>query len=83
LFQGREDDEPMAPQDNISEDLLAKIMKGPSFLKFGVFSSNEEYIKKANEIFAPSGLSSTIKFKPRKYIYIGPMQVYVDELLPT
>jgi hypothetical protein len=75
LFQGREDDEPMAPQDNISEDLLAKNMNGPSFFKFGVFSSNEKYIKKAKEIFAPSGLSSTIKFKPGKYIFIGSMKV--------
>jgi hypothetical protein len=75
LFQGREDDEPMAPKDNILEDLLAKDMKGPSFLIFGGFSSNEKYIKKAKKIFTSSGLLSTISFKPSNYIYVGSMKV--------
>ena len=55
-------------------------------LQFGAFSSDEKYIKKAKEIFAPGGLSSMIFFKgatfkkeddkkPKKYIYVGSMKV--------
>ena len=57
-------------------------------LQFGAFSFDEKYIKNAKEIFPPGGLLSMIIFKgapskkednkrPRKYIFIGSMQVDV------
>jgi hypothetical protein len=80
-------DEPMASQ-NISAENNWPITNMATGFQFGVFSSDEKYIKKAKEIFAAGGLSSMIIFKgatfkneddkkPRKYIYIGSMKVEV------
>jgi hypothetical protein len=61
LFRG-EDDELMVLQ-NISEENTCPVSNMVTGLQFGAFSSNEKYIKKAKEIFAPGGLSSMIIFK--------------------
>ena len=87
MFKEGEDDELMVSQ-NISEENTCSVSNMVTGLQFGAFSSNEKYIKKAKEIFAPGGLSSMIIFKgatfknkddekPRKYIYVGSMKVDV------
>jgi hypothetical protein len=80
-------DEPMASQ-NISVENFWPVSNIVTGFQFGAFSSNEKYIKKAKEIFSTGGLLSKIIFKgapfkkednkrPRKYIFIGSMQVDV------
>ena len=87
LFKEGEDDELMVSQ-NISEENTCSASNMVTGLQFGAFSSDEKYIKKAKEIFPPGGLLSMIIFKgapskkednkrPRKYIFIGSMQVDV------
>ena len=87
LFKEGEDDELMVSQ-NISKENTCSVSNMVTGLQFGAFSSDEKYIKKAKEIFPPGGLLSMIIFKgapskkednkrPRKYIFIGSMQVDV------
>ena len=87
LFKEGEDDELMVSQ-NISEENTCSVSNMVTGLQFGAFSSDEKYIKKEKEIFPPGGLLSMIIFKgapskkednkrPRKYIFIGSMQVDV------
>jgi hypothetical protein len=96
LFQGGENDEPIAPQDgqgDMSSD-NSNIAAGNSLissdLQFGAILFDEKYGKNM-EKFTSAGLSSNILFrgvnchnkeeekKKRKYIYIGAMQVNVDD----
>jgi hypothetical protein len=91
LFKGREDDEPMDPQNihanksSINLNIAANNSLKSSGLKFGAVIFNEKYITNM-EKFTTSGLSSNIIFggvtfkkeydkKPRKYIYVGSMKV--------
>ena len=62
LFKEGEDDDLMVSQ-NISEENTCPVSNMVTSLQFGAFSSDEKYIKKAKEIFAPGGLSSMIIFK--------------------
>jgi hypothetical protein len=84
LFQGREDDEPMAPQNKFMENSspISNMVIG---LKFGAINFDEKYSKNMDK-FTTIGLSSNIMFggatfmkveniKPRNYIYIGSIQV--------
>jgi hypothetical protein len=96
LFQGGENDEPMAPQVNLSAsiDLLGNNMKEFSFIKFGSFSFEEwqSYLKRilsgtstvaTKTLFTGANLmKKTEKNKQRKYIQIGAVQVDVDDELP-
>jgi hypothetical protein len=61
LFKG-EDGEPMVSQ-NISEENSCPVSNMVTGLHFGAFSSDEKYIKKVKEIFAPDGLLSMVIFK--------------------
>jgi hypothetical protein len=84
LFQGREDDEPMAPQNKFMENSspISNMVIG---LKFGAINFDEKYSKNMDK-FTTIGLSSNIMFggatfmkveniKLRNYIYIGSIQV--------
>ena len=89
LFQGGEDDEPMARQIS-SVGNSSSISNMEIGLKFGAILFDEKYGKNM-EKFTSAGLSSNILFrgvnchnkeeekKKRKYIYIGAMQVNVDD----
>ena len=89
LFQGGEDDEPMARQIS-SVGNSSSISNMEIGLKFGAILFDEKYGKNM-EKFTSSGLSSNILFrgvnchkkeeekKKRKYIYIGAMQVDIDD----
>jgi hypothetical protein len=90
LFQGREDDESMAPQIISACEII-----NYSPIRFGslFFAGKPNYMK---EVLAGSAAISTkvifegVNFhkkreemKTRKYIYIGAMEVDVDDVLPT
>ena len=92
LFQGREDDEPMAPQDvadksNVLSNIAASNYLKSSDVKFGALFLNEKYIANM-EKFTVAGLSSPISFTSAtvkkeenissKYIYIGTMRVDIN-----
>ena len=89
LFQGGEDDEPMARQIS-SVGNSSSISNMEIGLKFGDILFDEKYDKNM-EKFTSAGLSSNILFrgvnchkkeeekKKRKYIYIGAMQVDIDD----
>ena len=88
LFQGGEDDEPMARQIS-SVGNSSSISNMEIGLKFGAILFDEKYGKNM-EKFTSAGLSSNILFrgvnchkkeeeKKRKYIYIGAMQVDIDD----
>ena len=89
LFQGGEDDEPMARQIS-SVGNSSSISNMEIGLKFGAILFDEKYGKNM-EKFTSSGLSSNILFrgvncrkkeeekKKRKYIYIGAMQEDIDD----
>ena len=82
----------MAPQ-NMFMGNSSSISNMEIGLKFGDILFDEKYDKNM-EKFTSAGLSSNILFrgvnchkkedekKKRKYIYIGAMQVYVDDELP-
>ena len=92
LFRGGEDDEPMARQIS-SVGNSSSISNMETGIKFGAILFDEKYGKNM-EKFTSAGLSSNILFrgvnchkkreekKERKYIFIGAMQVYVDDELP-
>jgi len=99
LFQGSEDDEPMAPQiihackSGIISNMITGVPLDLSRLKFGAINFDEKYSKNMDKI-TRADLSSNIicsgvnchkkreEKKERKYIFIGAMQVYVDDELP-
>jgi hypothetical protein len=71
LFQGREDDEPMAPQVNISasidlsapDDLSGNNMKDFSLIQFGAFSSDvRQYMKKELDLSCTPVISTKLFF---------------------
>jgi len=69
LFQGGENDEPMAGQNNSGRNSL---------------DENNDSIISSNIIFRGSVLRQIEeKRKPRRYIYIGTVRVEITELLPN
>ena len=82
----------MAPQ-NMSMGNSSSISNMETGIKFGAILFDEKYGKNM-EKFTSASLSSNILFrgvnchkkreekKERKYIFIGAMQVYVDDELP-
>jgi hypothetical protein len=62
LFKEGEDDESIVSQ-NISKENSCPVPNMVTSLQFGAFSSDEKYIKKAKEIFAPGGLLAMVIFK--------------------
>ena len=91
LFQGREDDEPMAPQDvadksNVLSNIAAGNYLKSSDVKFGALFLNEKYIANMEKFIVAgsspiSFTSATVKKEENissKYIYIGTMRVDIN-----